>query len=100
MNKLIWLGPAGLLLLSIAPLPYGYYIMLRFVVCGAATYLAWKHYEVIAVHPWTIVFVGVALLFNPFIKVHFSREIWAFCDISVAILFTVNMIKNQKLLSE
>jgi hypothetical protein len=71
----VWLAPAAMLLIALAPLPYGYFMLLRLVVCGAAIWLA---YTLLAGRKWTgprWVFVAIALLYNPVFRVHFEREL-------------------------
>ena len=79
---------AVMLLLALAPWPYGYYQLLRFVVCGAAAYVAFMAYN------WqklwaTWLFGIIAVLFNPLIPIHLSREAWQPIDITCAVLFIV-----------
>lgn len=88
---------AAMLFLAIAPLPYGYYTLLRIVTCGVFTFAAFIAYErKRELLPW---FYGlIALLFNPIIKIHFSKEIWMVIDIATAIfiLATSPSIKSAK----
>ena len=77
---------AIMLLVAIAPLPYGYYQFLRWVICGIAIYIAvigyrWKK-------TWaTWVFGAIAVLFNPIIPIHLSREVWLPIDCVGSLLF-------------
>lgn len=68
--------------------PYGYYQLLRWVTCGAAVFVAFVAYN------WeklwaTWLFGFIALLFNPVIPVHLSREIWQPIDVVCALLFAI-----------
>ncbi len=78
---------AALMLLgALADWPYGYYQLLRFVVCGVAAYIAFLGYS--AGKLWVAwVFGFVAILFNPLIPIHLSREIWQTIDVVCALLF-------------
>ena len=71
---------AGMLIAAVAPLPYGYYMLLRLVATGVfvwAVYVAYeRQYQVM---PWVLVLLAV--LFNPIIKIHLPREIWAGIDV-------------------
>lgn len=79
---------AVMLLLAPAGWPYGYYTLLRFVVCGSAAYLAYLGY--LTQKQWIAWTFGIiAVLFNPFIKVYLSRDIWSFIDILVAVIFII-----------
>lgn len=73
--------------IALAPLPYGYYTLLRLVVCVASGVIAWTRLSVAPGNLWGVVFVGLALLFNPLIPVHLSRDFWAFLDVGAAVLF-------------
>ena len=82
---------AVMLLLALAPWPYGYYQLLRFVVCGAAAYVAFMAYNWQKI--WAVWLFGfIAVLFNPLIPVHLSREAWQPIDIICVILFISSML--------
>ena len=86
---------ALMLFLSLAPWPYGYYQLLRFVVCGVAVYVASMAYNWHKI--WaTCLFGFIAVLFNPLIPIHLSREAWQPIDAICAILFLLNVfiLKN------
>jgi Na+/H+ antiporter NhaD/arsenite permease-like protein len=77
-----------MLLLAFAPWPYGYYQLLRFVVFGVSIYTAFNAYK--WKKTWEVWLLGViALLFNPLIPVHLSREIWQVIDFICAILIII-----------
>ena len=57
---------AAMLLLALADLPYGYYQLLRFIVCGVGVYVAYTAYN--WQKKWVMWLFGfIALLFNPLI---------------------------------
>lgn len=87
--KLIWYIPAGMLVVAVLPLPYGYFMFLRLAITAAAAYVAYENFNK-DIPVWGIVFVGVALLFNPFYTIHFDKALWAVIDIVVAALFFIN----------
>jgi len=81
---------SGLLFGALASLPYGYYQMLRWVVGGISIYIAYKAYT------WdkkwaTWLFAGCAILFNPIVPIHLSREIWQPIDIVFGFVFIVSI---------
>lgn len=79
---------AAMLFGTLADLPYGYYQLLRFVVCGVAVYVAFSAYN--GQKMWAVwIFGFVALLFNPLIPIHLPRELWQPIDLICAILFIV-----------
>ncbi|MFC1793458.1 DUF6804 family protein [Planctomycetota bacterium] len=66
--------------------PYGYYQLLRFVVCGVGAYTAFVAYQ------WqklwaTWLFGFIAVLFNPLIPIHLPKEVWHTIDVTCAFLF-------------
>jgi hypothetical protein len=76
----LWLVPAAMLLLALAPFPYAYYRLLRLVVCICCGIVAYRVYDEEGFSFWAISIGLLAILFNPLIPIHFSREIWAALD--------------------
>lgn len=86
------LVPAALLVGAIAPWPYGYYTLLRFVVCIAAVWLAVLDYQRSrSVGLWVVTLGVAAITFNPLVPVHLSRDIWFFVDIGMAVLLGAHL---------
>ena len=86
------IASAIMLFLALGKFPYGYYTLLRFVVCGTTAcgaYLASTEQKKPA---WAWTFGIIAVLFNPFIPIHLSRDIWAVIDIAVALLLVVSLL--------
>jgi hypothetical protein len=74
-----------MLLLALLAWPYGYYILLRWVVAGAAGYAAWwafRHSKFI--WPWPL--GALAILFNPIAPFHMTRADWQVFDLIGAAL--------------
>lgn len=82
---------ATLLVLALAELPYGYYQMLRWVICAVAAFTAFVAYSY-GREGWTVVFGAVAVLFNPIAPFYLSREIWAVLDVATAVVFLVSFV--------
>lgn len=87
---------AGLMLLAaLGDWPYGYYQFLRFVVCGVGGYVAWLSYE--SKRIWAAWLFGlVAVLFNPLVPFHLSREIWQPLDLACAALFLAGAFVSRR----
>lgn len=81
---------AGMLVLALAELPYGYYSVLRIVVSLSAIYGLVKAIESKS-EVWVVVLAGIAILFNPVIKIYFARGVWAMLDIGAAILLIISV---------
>lgn len=82
--KYIPLYLAVVLLLCLAPMPYGYYTLVRFLATVVFGIYAYRCYMV-KKETMTWVFVTLALLFQPFAKVALGRGIWNIVDVIVAI---------------
>jgi len=81
---------AGMLVLAIADLPYGYYTLLRIVICILAGFTAYTAL-VSDKKPWLWIFGAIAILFNPIIPIYFDKEIWIFLDAITAIMFIISL---------
>ncbi len=89
---------AAMLFVGAAPLPYGYYMFLRIVATGVFVWAAFVTYERGDKSlPW--VYGILAILFNPLIKVHLPKELWAVVDVGVGIflLVTSSKIRAKKI---
>ncbi len=90
-----------MLLAALLPWPYGYYNFLRFCVCGAAAFLAyqqWTHDD--AASKWVVVLVAIALLYNPFVPVYLTREIWTVLNVGTAIALVGHYRSLRRLLRQ
>lgn len=84
----------GLLLSCLAPMPYGYYTLVRSVSTIVFGVMAYKYYQV-QKEGLAITFGALALLFQPFIKITLERTMWNIIDISTATLLIIIFIKKQ-----
>ena len=83
-----------LLLLAILTLPYGYYILFRFIVCVGVIrelFLAPSNNT-----DTTISLVAIAVLYNPIIKMALGRPIWTIVNIITALYFIFYLSKKIK----
>ena len=75
-----WFSIAVLLLALFGRSSAGYLLVLQFVVCGAAIMVAWEAYRSER-QVWAIGFVAIAVLFNPFQSLTYSREMFLWLDL-------------------
>ena len=68
---------------------YSYYQILRWVVCGAAVYSAFVAMDSKKIS-WAWAIGITAVLFNPIIPIHLTRDSWAVIDVIAAILFAAS----------
>lgn len=88
MIRIMYLILAAMLLLCLAPMPYGYFMLVRFVMMVACGWIAYQYYlrqkkEAM----WA--FGILALLFQPVYKIALGRMIWNIVDVIVGIFFIV-----------
>lgn len=85
---------AAMLVIGAAPMPYDYYTLLRLVGCGVLGYAAFVSYtRKSQALPW--IYGILALLFNPFIKIHLPKEIWMLVDIGTGVLLLATKRKIE-----
>jgi hypothetical protein len=80
--------------------PYGYYILLRWVCCGIFAYLAFRGFEQ-GHQGWVWVLGITAVVYNPILRVHLTREIWSVVNvvtvgIASASVFALNRTRKSE----
>ena len=70
--------------------PYGFYQLLRLVVCGVSAYSAYTANNSGQIR-WTWLLGLIALLFNPFVPIYLSRADWLPIDLLVAVVLLVSV---------
>ena len=94
--KQVYLILAVLMLMCLAPMPYGYFQLVRFVAMVAFGVIAYQYYlrqKTIA----TVIFVLLALLFQPIYKIALGRIIWNIIDVTVAALLVGLFVLEKRL---
>lgn len=91
------IGLAILLFLCLLDMPYGYYQLVRFISMMIFAFLAYyefnKNNSLAA-----FLFIGLAILFQPLIKLTLGRELWNVVDVAVGIGLIVSIfIKKPKI---
>lgn len=88
-----------MMLLCLAPMPYGYFQLVRFVamiVFGLMAYHYYQNQKMVA----TWVFGALALLFQPIYKIALGRVVWNVVDVIMALLlialFVMEWRKSNK----
>lgn len=75
-----------LLLIAVAPMPYGYYQFIRIAITLVASINAFKlnnkNKSLLFV-----AFVSVIILYNPILTIHFSKSIWIPINLLTALFF-------------
>jgi hypothetical protein len=82
--KKVYLIIAAMMLLCLAPMPYGYFQLVRFLATLAFGVMAFRYYQ--ERKEWLAYTFGtLALLFQPFYKIALGRTVWNVVDVIVAI---------------
>lgn len=97
MDKIIKIVLAVLLLLCLAKMPYGYYILVRFVafvVFGILAFMTYQKRNKIDVE--ILLYIALTLLFQPFAKVALGRTLWNVVDVVVGVGLVASLfLKNM-----
>ena len=96
MNKIIKIPLAILLLLCLLNMPYGFYEFVRFIALIGFGILAYQAKEK-EDKTELIIFISLALLFQPFFKIALGRTLWNIVDVITAIYLLISLAKNQKI---
>lgn len=86
---------AALLLACLLHMPYGFYVLVRFVAMVVFAVLAMQYSEK-KNSALMVTFGALALLFQPFFKIALGRGMWNVVDVIVAILLVALCIKERK----
>lgn len=91
----IKLGLAILLLLCLLPMPYGYYMLVRFVAMIAFVGMAIDYWQTKRT-TLCVVACSLALLFQPFLKIALGRGLWNLIDVVIAVALLYDIIRKKK----
>lgn len=95
MDKLIKLILSIALLLCLLNMPYGYYEFVRFASMVGFAYLAYFAKEQNRSNE-IFIYIALALLFQPFIKIALGRTIWNIVDLIVGIGLLISLFKKKQ----
>jgi hypothetical protein len=94
-QKIIKIVLAILFMLCLLKMPYGYYQIVRFIGMLGFALLAYYNYQ--KNHKTEVmIYVALALLFQPFIKVALGRTGWNMVDVIVSIYLLLSIFIFNK----
>ena len=93
--KYIKLILAAIFILCLADMPYGFYMLIRFLSMVVFTLYAIKYYQYNK-QSLSIVFIALALLFQPFAMITLGRTLWNIVDVVVSLFLCVLWFKENK----
>ena len=91
----LYIGLAIALILYLFSMPYGFYQFVRFAAMAIFAYLAYCEYKNSHVDRM-ILFIVLAILFQPFAKIALGRVIWNIVDVIVAGYLIYLVVRNKK----
>lgn len=95
MIKSIKIVLAILLFLCLMNMPYGFYEFVRVASLLGFSLLAYNSYKSNHMN-LVIVYIGLALLFQPFFKVALGRLMWNIIDVVVGVFLVISIFTNNK----
>jgi hypothetical protein len=102
VQQVIKICLSTIFVLCLFKMPYGYYQFARFIGMLGFAFLAYFDYQKNqSINSTVIIYVALALLFQPFIKIALGRTIWNIVDVVVGIgLITSIFWKSQKIVKD
>lgn len=94
-NSIIKIILAILLILCLVDMSYGFYQFVRFAAMVGFAYLAYSANEQNRKNEM-IIYIALALLFQPFIKIALGRTIWNIVDLIVGIGLLISVMNQSK----
>ena len=97
INNGIKLILAILFMLCLLQMPYGYFQAARFIgMLGFALLANYDYQKNQTVNSGVIIYIAWALLFQPFLKVTFSRTVWNVVDVLVSVGLIISIFIRPK----
>ena len=95
MDKAIKIILAILFFLCLADMPYGFYQFVRFAGLIGFAILAYQAHAQ-GRQTEMIIYCGLALLFQPFLKIALGRQMWNIVDVAVGLGLLISLITKPK----
>tara|TARA_B110000908_G_C10020882_1_gene342854 strand:+ start:308 stop:601 length:294 start_codon:yes stop_codon:yes gene_type:complete len=94
LEKIIKISLAVLLSLCLFDMPYGFYQFVRFTALIGFGILAYQANENDN-QTELIIYGALALMFQPFFKISFGRDLWNIIDVVVGIGLLISVLKEK-----
>jgi len=85
---------SALLFLAVAPMPYGFYIFTKIVVCGCAGLACYQLWDSGYKGLWLYIWGVMTILFNPFIPISMQKKIWMIVDGLAGLIFAYSAYRS------
>lgn len=84
------------LLLCLAPMPYGYYMLVRFFATVIFGLMAYRYHQE-KKENLMITFGALAVLFQPLIKIPLGRTVWNVVDVVIAVVLIIQLLREYEI---
>lgn len=84
------------LLLCLASMPYGYYMLVRFFATVMFGLIAYQYYQE-KKENLMITFGVLAVLFQPLIKIPLGRTVWNVVDVVIAVVLIIQLLREYEI---
>lgn len=81
------------LLLCLAPMPYGFYMLVRFFATVMFGLMAYRYHQE-KKENLMITFGALAVLFQPLIKIPLGRTVWNVVDVVIAVVLIIQLLRE------
>lgn len=95
MQAILYIALAVLLLFCLTKMTYGFYLVVRFLAFAGFGYLAYLQYKGKQTDRM-VLFIILALLFQPFFPLALGRVIWNIVDVIVAVYLIYLLVSTKK----
>ena len=95
MERITKLILAALFFICLLDMPYSYYQLVRFVSMLVFVFLGFKELEK-ENQNIAYLYFGLAILFQPFLKIALGRELWNLVDVVVGIWLMISAFQSDK----
>lgn len=94
MDNIIKIILAGLFLMCLMDMPYGYFQFVRFSALVGFVILAYKANDQNKLVEM-IIYIALAILFQPLFKIALGRKIWNIVDVVIAVGLIASLFFNK-----
>lgn len=84
------------LLLCLVPMPYGFYMLVRFFATVIFGLMAYRYYQE-KKENLMITFGALAVLFQPLIKIPLGRTVWNVVDVVIAVVLIIQLLREYEI---
>ena len=84
------------LLLCLAPMPYGFYMLVRFFATVIFGLMAYRYHQE-KKENLMITFGALAVLFQPLIKIPLGRTVWNVVDVVIAVVLIIQLLREYEI---